>query len=171
MKVTQKKYLTTKECGELMGRSVGAIRNLVMRRKIPFRKVGGRLLFLYSEIVEWIENSEGNRYYPGVPLNGEDDLSGSTDFIRKMNFLDRPIRRFVFEHPPCIYLLLRRNTVVYVGQTTILTGRIADHKTAREKDFDEVYYIPAPKNELGFLEERFIRFLRPEYNKSMKEEG
>ena len=43
----------------LPGRSHGAIRNLVLRRKIPFRKVSGRLLFLKSEIDEWIQRSPG----------------------------------------------------------------------------------------------------------------
>lgn len=43
----------------LAGRSHGAIRNLVLRRKIPFRKVEGRLFFLKSEIDEWIKNSPG----------------------------------------------------------------------------------------------------------------
>ncbi len=45
----------------LAGRSYGGIRNLVLRRKIPFRKVSGRLLFLKSEIDAWIEKSPGVR--------------------------------------------------------------------------------------------------------------
>jgi len=52
-------YLTTKECGRLIGRSAGAIRNLVLRRQIPFRKPAGRLLFIRSEIERWIENAPG----------------------------------------------------------------------------------------------------------------
>jgi len=52
-------YLNAKQCGELIGRSPGAVRNLVYRRKIPFRKPGGRLMFLRSEVEKWIENSPG----------------------------------------------------------------------------------------------------------------
>lgn len=52
-------YLGTKECGQMIKRSAGAIRNLVMRRAIPFRKPGGRLLFIKSEIQEWIESAPG----------------------------------------------------------------------------------------------------------------
>jgi len=52
-------YLNTKKCGEMIVRSPGAVRNLVMRRAIPFRKPGGRLVFLRSEIAAWIENSPG----------------------------------------------------------------------------------------------------------------
>ena len=54
-----KEYLSTKECAELIGRSSGAVRNLVLRRRIPFRKPGGRLLFLRAEIEKWIERSPG----------------------------------------------------------------------------------------------------------------
>ena len=42
-------------------RSPGAIRNLVLRRRIPYRKLAGRLVFLYDEIVEWIEKAPGVR--------------------------------------------------------------------------------------------------------------
>ena len=36
-----------------------AVRNLVARRKIPFRKPGGRLIFIKSEIDGWIRDSSG----------------------------------------------------------------------------------------------------------------
>jgi len=49
----------TKEAAEFLHRSPGAIRNLVLRRAIPYRKVGGRLLFLRSEVERWIESSSG----------------------------------------------------------------------------------------------------------------
>lgn len=49
----------TKICADFLGRSPGAIRNLVLRKKIPFRKCGGRLIFLRSEIEKWVENSPG----------------------------------------------------------------------------------------------------------------
>lgn len=56
-----KKRMTTKDVGEYLSRSSGAIRNLVSRRVIPFRKVGGRLLFLRCEIDKWIDGSPGVR--------------------------------------------------------------------------------------------------------------
>ena len=62
-----REYLNTTECAELIGRSPGAVRNLVLRRLIPFRKPAGRLLFKRSEIESWIENA------PGLKL---DDLRG-----------------------------------------------------------------------------------------------
>ena len=57
----EKAYLNTEEVGALIGRSPGAVRNLVLRRQIPFRKPGGRLMFLRREILEWIEGAPGLR--------------------------------------------------------------------------------------------------------------
>ena len=59
MTPSEKKYLNTDEVGGLLGRSPGAVRNLCMRRRIPFRKVGGRLIFIRHELDQWIENSQG----------------------------------------------------------------------------------------------------------------
>ena len=59
MSDSHKKYLSTEENAELIGRSAGAVRNLVLRRAIPFRKAGGRLVFLRSEIEDWIEQAPG----------------------------------------------------------------------------------------------------------------
>lgn len=42
-----------------MKRSEGAVRNLVLRRMIPYRKPAGRLLFDKEEIDRWINQSEG----------------------------------------------------------------------------------------------------------------
>jgi hypothetical protein len=55
----EKAFLNTEEVGGLIGRSPGAVRNLVLRRQIPFRKPGGRLMFLRREILEWIECAPG----------------------------------------------------------------------------------------------------------------
>jgi len=50
-----------KECAEFLGRSEGAIRNLILRRAIPYRKAGGRLIFLPQEIEKWVTSSPGIR--------------------------------------------------------------------------------------------------------------
>jgi hypothetical protein len=56
-----KEYLNSKETGEILGTSPAAIRNLVLRRKIPFRKPAGRLIFIRTEIEQWIMDSPGVR--------------------------------------------------------------------------------------------------------------
>lgn len=57
----QKTIWNTSEVAKFLGRSPGAVRNLVLRRAIPFRKVAGRLVFRPSEIECWIEKSPGVR--------------------------------------------------------------------------------------------------------------
>ena len=57
--MSQSEYLSVKELSGYLKRSEGAVRNLVLRRKIPFRKPGGRLLFDRSQIDMWIKQSEG----------------------------------------------------------------------------------------------------------------
>lgn len=54
-----KPILNVVELSDFLNRSPGAIRNLVMRRVIPYRKVAGRLTFLRSEIEEWIDKAPG----------------------------------------------------------------------------------------------------------------
>ena len=61
MKDQRKKFWNTNEVAEFLGKSPGAIRNLVLRRLIPYRKVAGRLVFLPDEIEEWVEKAPGVR--------------------------------------------------------------------------------------------------------------
>lgn len=57
--MAEQKYMTIIQCADLLGRSPSAIRNLCLRRKIPYRKPGGRLVFLADEIEQWIADAEG----------------------------------------------------------------------------------------------------------------
>ena len=52
-------YMNTSDAASYLRRSQGAIRNLVMRRQIPFRKPGGRLVFIRRELELWVENAPG----------------------------------------------------------------------------------------------------------------
>lgn len=48
-----------KKTSEFLNRTPGALRNMVLRRTIPYRKVAGRLMFIESEILTWIQDSPG----------------------------------------------------------------------------------------------------------------
>lgn len=50
-------YFDTREVAVYARKSPGAVRNLVLRRGIPYHKPGGRLLFVRAEIDEWIKGS------------------------------------------------------------------------------------------------------------------
>ena len=53
------KLLNVDELASYLKRSPSAIRNLVMRRQIPFRKVAGRLVFFQDEIDRWLNEAQG----------------------------------------------------------------------------------------------------------------
>lgn len=57
--MNKEQYLTITELSEYVKRSKPAIRMLVLRRALPFRKVAGRLLFSKEEIDQWIQMSKG----------------------------------------------------------------------------------------------------------------
>ena len=54
-------YLDIAELASYIKRSKGAIRNLVLRRAIPYRKPAGRLIFLKEEIDQWVRKAPGKK--------------------------------------------------------------------------------------------------------------
>ena len=55
----EKRFLNTKELSHYLGRTQQAIRDLACRRKLPYRKFCGRLMFDKSEIDKLINASSG----------------------------------------------------------------------------------------------------------------
>lgn len=65
-----------------------------------------------------------------------------------------------------IYFLIKRNVVVYVGQSRQVHWRVREHKTQRngEKDFDSYCWIAVSPEKLDETELRYIELLRPRLN-------
>ena len=66
-----------------------------------------------------------------------------------------------------LYFLVRRDEVVYVGITYNLIQRMQSHE--HRGKFDSAFYIPLgsrTKHEAKCIEWRFIRRLRPRYNRA-----
>ena len=61
MQTEKLEILSVEELSKYISRTPSAIRNLVMRRKVPYRRLSGRLAFLKNEIDAWINNSPGLR--------------------------------------------------------------------------------------------------------------
>ncbi len=55
----REKLLGVEEASEMLGRSENAVRRMVERRQLPFRKSGRRVLFLESELRAFIEALPG----------------------------------------------------------------------------------------------------------------
>lgn len=61
MKEFGSQYMSVEELASYIKRSKGAIRNLVLRRVIPYRKPAGRLIFLKEEIDQWVQMAPGKK--------------------------------------------------------------------------------------------------------------
>lgn len=59
MKQFDGQYMNVDELASYIKRSKGAIRNLILRRAIPYRKPAGRLIFLKEEIDQWVQMAPG----------------------------------------------------------------------------------------------------------------
>ncbi len=73
----------------------------------------------------------------------------------------------VTKFPPCIYFLVRKKEVVYVGQSISLMSRIQGHG---DKDFDSVFYVAVLESRIVETEDAFIRAMQPIYNKTHRDE-
>jgi len=47
------------KAARICGRTPKAMRNLVARQRIPYRKVAGRVQFIRAELEEWLAGSPG----------------------------------------------------------------------------------------------------------------
>jgi len=54
-------FLSVADVAQMLGRSEGAVRQMVWRKQLPHRKVQGRVVFVRSEIETLIERSPGVR--------------------------------------------------------------------------------------------------------------
>jgi len=139
------------------------------------RRVGKKK---YNQIVNTeiakIEESRPNRVRRnGVELKPElqeeyikdkEELSATAQVSKKPLTKFGSLRASYF-NKPCIYILYKANTIVYVGQTECLARRIGEHFST-DKDFDsfvihsfiEDQYIRLKKEEI------LIRKYKPKYN-------
>jgi len=67
-----------------------------------------------------------------------------------------------------IYLLTKKNKVVYVGKTNNLKRRIKEHKG---KCFDGYLYTECQQDNANSLEDEFITYYDPIYNNSLNSKG
>ena len=74
------------------------------------------------------------------------------------------VASFKFKYPmPCVYLLMAKGKVIYVGQTQNIFTRLFNNQ--KVKGFDSVEIIPTEKKNLLMTEFAFIQRYRPTYNK------
>lgn len=69
---------------------------------------------------------------------------------------------------PCIYFLMLRGRVVYVGQSVGVYGRTEEHR--RTKKFDTIHFVLVPREMLDAAEGAFIRSINPPLNRGAPRE-
>jgi hypothetical protein len=67
-----------------------------------------------------------------------------------------------------IYFLFLGTTLQYVGQTINVFDRVKQHQRQSEIVFDAWYFLPAKVDDLGVLEEVYIRAYRPPHNRGLR---
>jgi hypothetical protein len=66
----------------------------------------------------------------------------------------------------CVYFLLLKNQVVYVGQTMNLLSRLQSHR--KDKEFDDVWFVIVDQRSLSETEKAYIKKFNPPLNRAQK---
>lgn len=134
---------------------------------IPHFRCGeGVPMFKITEVMEWAAENIMTRCkgkpLPKTPINvciQADHISHKgliPESIRQIPGL-RQINRSMFGSG--IYFLCLRGVLIYVGQSRNVGQRLEAH--VRSKDFDTVYFLPWPSDDLDRVEGALIRALDP----------
>lgn len=150
--------------------------HITPRRLIEFAKSGiapcviideDTYLFFKTDLLSWAKKNLV-RAQPGQDFDFQlNVISGTPAEVHAIPDCLIPVSHRLktlgnFGSNPVIYFLVKGASVVYVGQSLSLGGRISSH--SNDKDFDYVLYFHYPKEFLNKVEAAFIRVLRPKYN-------
>lgn len=61
-KTTRPEFLTVEEIAEMLRVKPRTIYDMIAQNRIPYRKVGRRVVFLLTEILEWTNPALGNAH-------------------------------------------------------------------------------------------------------------
>jgi hypothetical protein len=141
-------------------------------RLIPHARLeDGSLMFRKVEAKRWVMDNLV-RECPGrslsVPFSVFDPVSWRGQVAGVPRELE-PIADCLREFPvgitrsvACVYFLVRKGMVVYVGMSDLLFSRILVHR--RDKVFDRVLFLSVQPEAMSTVEAAFIRVFKPEYN-------
>ena len=162
---------TAKEISEQLRIPEERIKELADGHFLPHWRVnGGVPLFQLAEVKKWaaknlLERVDGEELPfelrlmvlppKALPENAPPEIREIKN-LRQMNTADAS---------PGVYFLVKKNKVVYVGQSVTPYARIASH---RDKKFDSAYMIPVPSSMLNAVEGALIRAMNPPLNSGDK---
>jgi len=127
-----------------------------------------------NEIYRFVEGGFLKPYYrPGgerkwFKRQDLDNLNLDGKIPESLQLVDG-IKEYPFPHPVTgIYFLVKKDKVVYVGQSIDIGTRLGRHEKDDWKDYDQVFFVSAPKNKLREMESHFIEHFAPKYNDNMR---
>lgn len=159
---------TVEEAAEAIGISGDRLLWLADGRYVPhFRIDGGKPFFKIPELKKWAATNL-LEYVPARELPSPVRITidpPKADYRNVPNSLRQVagLRELTNElYRSGIYFLCLENELVYVGQSVNVIGRITSHVAS--KNFDRVFFLAWPPDDLTRIEAALIRALKPKLN-------
>jgi len=166
--------LNQKKLAKLFGISDSYAQKLMERCDFPPSiLLGGLKRWRLRDVYNWLDEM-GKKQTPELTVTeviGDPPLLGGAAEVQLPTVLaevrDR-IKLYV-GYPPCVYFLVLRGDVVYVGKTRNIPVRVQQHRNGDQnttkKEFDSVYFLEVGEGkDLTDVENYFIHKLRPKHN-------
>jgi hypothetical protein len=162
--------LTPKEAADICKISEDRLMTLAKTRHAPCAVLDDDQYFFFKkDICEWVkanllEINDGKRIQVELKILGDvaADPMGIPEALRP---LSKKLKKVTFsESGPCVYFLIEKTEVVYVGQSVNLLSRVGSH--VLDKKFDHVVYLSLPEEVLADIETALIKHLKPKFNRS-----
>lgn len=169
--------LTAEEAAALVGVGVERLRALAESEYVPHYRIdGGEPVFRGSELKRWCAENL-LKTCPGKLLPPPVIVCPMPERVDNHALVPHSIRNIVglcditTESRRCgIYFLVKDMTLMYIGQSVNVVGRVATHasinpyKNEQGKDFNKVFYLQWPADDLDRMEGALIRALKPPLN-------
>lgn len=161
---------TAHEAAPLVRMSITRVQELARAQILPHYRIdGGEPLFHLQSLKEYVR-----RYltiaYDGAPLPLDLRPIVFTPATKPVpislaKIQDRIAEYPAGEMPPCVYFLIEKNQVVYIGQSRNLPSRLSQHD-GDGKTWDRVLFMPLPAADLLRVEAEWIAALTPPLNRT-----
>jgi len=169
--------ISAAEAATLIGVGTERLKSLAESEYVPHYRVdGGEPMFRASEVKRWYADNL-LKVYPGKLLPPPIIVCPLPERVDNHILVPHSIRSIVglcdvtTESRRCgIYFLVRDMTLMYIGQSVNVAARIATHASIsprtneQDKDFNKVFYLQWPADDLDRIEGALIRALKPPLN-------
>jgi len=165
------KYPTLKtlaQMSESTGLSEERLRGFADANLCPHWRVdGGKPMFQLAEMKRWIIDNGLLQYQEGHQITNIEIIKTfdtiSNDRPKELALVASLQELPVVHQTAGVYFLCDELKILYVGQSVHPYSRVSQH-AADGKIFNRVFLIPCPKDELNYIEGKFIRELEPPLN-------